>query len=241
MYICCEINKKIHIQDVIDLETKIKGSSPKGYREFITKFGPGELNSFIFLMSPLQIESTANEWQDILLNKSYTNPMFPLKLRKEAFVFAYSIDFDIFAFHPKKNQIYCLSGHSEEIFCTGESVFEMIDWSLFSGAFYPRHTQSYFQPECRRMHRLYSVSNPPDMINFEQALASLGQEDCKIIEFYSIHIFYFKWGAKITYSIKHSELSLSFDKEYALLLSPILDDLLSKMLFTQTEEYFSEV
>ncbi len=71
------------------------------------KYGGGELNAFLYLLAPEEVLKATAEWRETLVSDFWDEDAgLSQNLRAQCYVLAYSIDSDLFVFHPNYGPKY---------------------------------------------------------------------------------------------------------------------------------------
>ncbi len=182
---------------------------PCGYPELMSRFGPGEFNDFLRMLSPAQVV----EWRT-------QNPGF------RALDIGHSVDGDRFSFKPTRpDWIFVIPRHHSGVFGAGWGVPKMLDWLASdtelneSGAI----REIYYRPDSDEtcMIRLRQIREAPSGERLEKALAGVIEPTHVTRNFREkydgLEVFYSTYGGHIEYATwsDHTQMYLWLDCEHA--------------------------
>lgn len=237
IYLVSDIKELPEASQIKEVEAAIKGMLPSGYKDFIESFGAGEFNSYLYLLSPEKIIEVTAEWKETLESDFWTeDSCLPMDLRRAVYIIAYTMDSDLFVFHPHKKDIYCLPRQNDMIHMTGETLSNAVSWTFESGKLIEASTDMFYRPEGVASHLRYRNSNPPDFNTFEKTLNSIGKADYVIRRDEFVDIFFRSYGAHVNYSQVYDQLTVAYDADHAQEFFTIIDKLFRKLGFHITEK-----
>lgn len=236
IYMVSENHNPVEVLQFTKLEDSIKGALPKGYQEFIGKYGAGELNSYLYLIAPDNMQEATLEWKETLESDFWEDSILPLDLRKEVYVLGYTIDSDLFVFHPQKNGIFCLPRQADRIYLAGETLSEAVTWIFQGQILMDACTGLYYRPREKMGLLRYDHSNCPDLNEFRELLCACHQPDHIIEEDAFIHMFYKMWGAHVSYSDQYNQLIITYSTTAAKGSCGAMKELLSRNGFRLIQE-----
>lgn len=237
IYLVSDIKNLPEASQIMEVEAAIKGMLPSGYKDFIESFGAGEFNSYLYLLSPEKIIQARTEWKETLESDFWKeDSCLPMDLRGEVYIIAYTMDSDLFVFHPHKNGIYCLPRQDETIYLTGETFSDVISWTFESGKLINTSAGMFYRPEGKTSHLRYRNPNPPDFNTFADSLNMIGKADYVMQNDECADIFFRSCGAHINYSQVYDQLIVTYDADYAREFFIIIDKLFRKLGFCLSEK-----
>jgi hypothetical protein len=126
------------VMEVEGLESTLGTAFPKGYGEFITRFGEGVLGgTYIRIYPPSRILAELEEWRARIDEYWFWDQGSDVLSKFDAlnsFILGDTMDGDELIFHPKQSdKIFVLPRYSEDIFVAGLGVEEAIEWLCTSG------------------------------------------------------------------------------------------------------------
>lgn len=219
------------------LKVAVGSALPKGYQEFIMKYGGGELNAFLYLLAPEEILKVTAEWHETLVSDFWDEDAgLSQNLREQCYILAYSIDSDLFVFLAEKEKIFCLPRQDNRIYPVGKSLSEMIQWVFRSGKLISAGDGLFYKPDGPTSMVRYRNPNPPSLDSFMEAVKVLGLPDYSIRSEEFIDIFYQKWGAHINYGPRYDQLIVTWNAERTCEFLAVLGEPIAKEGFRMTEK-----
>jgi hypothetical protein len=238
IYVESDIYKSADIQEVTDLDAQINYRLPKGYDEFITTYGSGTISDFFHILSPHGILEITESWNDTLICDfwQYTSD-FTFNIQKESYILGYTIDSDLFVFHPNIEGIYCLPRHDDHIYFTGKTFYETLFWIKNSGVLVEKSSILSFRPTGETSLLRYKIDRSYNFNEFLVALNVLGQPDKILNEHQCYKLFYRQWGLCIEYLPMYNDLMTTVDKKHLIIVYEIINNILTSLGFIITEKH----
>lgn len=123
--------------DVARAEAELGLRFPVGYGEFITALGAGCLSHALRVYSPQRVQRELEDWRARIRQYWFWDAGADVLTKAEALqsvVFADTLAGDEFIFSPASpDRILVLPRYSENVFCAGRDLWEMIEWTFDSG------------------------------------------------------------------------------------------------------------
>jgi hypothetical protein len=136
---------------------------PKGYREFITKFGEGLLGDFIRIHPPWRIENELATWRGrIAKHWFWGKKILPQARGLECVIVGDSLHGDELVFHPSRPDLFVLPRDRESVFVAGTDVLSAIEWMLASGKIVKKIADRGFAPFDSRKEAKPEPGKPTD-------------------------------------------------------------------------------
>ena len=154
---------------------------PPGYDQFMLKFGKGSFSGYLRPFGPEGVVSELASNRELLVQDYWDRGK--LRLTREERIklvpFADTIDGDLFAFPPgAPNEIFVLPRQDDQIFKTGPTFLDLLNWVADSGQIVQPFRAKFFQPwnDCASL-RLDNPNNPHDLAQMKAIFESIGSAD----------------------------------------------------------------
>lgn len=113
---------------------------PAGYREFMARFGEGNLGVYIRVYPPHRIldgDNNVADWRKRIDEYWFWDEgkdLLPKAKALECIVVADTMDGDEIVFHPSEpDRLYVLPRNEEKVYIAGDGLLQAIEWLLASG------------------------------------------------------------------------------------------------------------
>ena len=138
-------------EDVDSTEEQLDFVFPKGYREYVTRFGEGILGgSYIRIYPPHRIREELTEWRQRIEEYWFWDDGHEVLTKKQALqcmIVGDTLDGDELIVHPDiPDRIYVLPRNSEDIHVAGDGLHEAIEWLCGSGTLTAAFDERVFEP-----------------------------------------------------------------------------------------------
>ncbi|WP_051039174.1 SMI1/KNR4 family protein [Nostoc sp. PCC 7524] len=128
---------RVTADEVTQLEQVLNTRMPRGYKEYVTTLGIGILNDTVRVYSPMRIQQEYRDFQNRWSESYFWDKGTDLLTKDrvlESIIIADTGNGDELIFHPSApDRLYVLPIDYEEIFLTGGSLDEAIEWILEGG------------------------------------------------------------------------------------------------------------
>lgn len=212
-------------EDVADAESALGTRLPRGYPEFLTTLGTGEINGWLRLYMPSKILNELEFFQSVMQD------FFTWDRERSALSQARAAECipmadtgwgDWIAFHPADpDTLFSLPRNDDAISRIGEGFEEALDWLCESGALAPALSFRYFEPTTMSgMWDLCAPAGTTDASSIAAGLAAMAPPDRTLVHpkypHESVTFFYRQASAFVSLredSFGDVIANLSFDRE----------------------------
>ncbi|MFN8444315.1 MAG: hypothetical protein U0175_26265 [Caldilineaceae bacterium] len=123
---------------------------PRGYREYITTFGEGILDSYIRIYPPWRIARELGDWRRRIFYYWFWDQgreILPKERALECVILGDTLDGDEIVFHPARpGQLFLLPHGNEQIYAIGKDIFDALEWLCTSGEITEPLKERDFEP-----------------------------------------------------------------------------------------------
>jgi hypothetical protein len=199
----------------VPMEIKRLGDKlPKSYQDFLVEYGIGTYCGFL-RVKPDDQQLKEYTWEDF----GGFNESIPIKKEQleECITLMESIDGDIFAFHPKVNQLLLFPRHSVEIsLCVMDEkdFFKTLNTAIsymFSGPILP----AYFVPWNQRRHKFmrFKAGEFATIQELAKRYCELFPPDFLIEDEYACQAFRKQFGGCVTFAYSTHYITVVYDED----------------------------
>ena len=218
---------------------------PAGYDQFMLKFGKGDFSGYLRPYDPDRVVSELASNRELLTEDYWDRGKLRLtrEERMKLILFADTIDSDLFAFPPgAPKEIFVLPRQDNQIFKTGPTFLDLLNWVADSGEIVQPFRAKFFQPwNDGASLRLDNPNNPHDVAQMKAIFESIGSADYVVLgeKEESIDFFVRKFGAHLSYLHldRYTQFIVSFDHESAPQFLSLLTRALAGKGFRITEHH----
>ena len=140
-------------EDVDALASRLGVQLPAGYRDFMTRFGKGDIACYVRIYPPAEITDSDNSveaWRERVDRYWFWDQGADILSKAKALecvIIADTFDGDEVVFHPTEpDRLYILPRYSEKIYAVDGGVEAMVEWLCGSGVLTEKITSREFDP-----------------------------------------------------------------------------------------------